>query len=347
MRARDLGIAIGTGSPGPLNAITDVAGVRVGVTTLIEGADVRTGVTVLVPPALPLFAGCHRLNGNGDLTGLEYVRENGMLTTPVAITNTHSVGVVRDALAVAREGVGASDAWSLPVVGETWDGLLNDIDGQHVTAEHTREALAAASAGPVPEGNVGGGTGMISFGFKAGTGTSSRVLPERDGGWTVGVLVQSNFGRRERLTVDGVPVGRSIPHEVVPEAWRHASVRQPSSSIIAVAATDAPLLPGQCDRLAQRIALGVGRLGGAGEDSSGDLFLCFSTGNEPGGSARVLDVRMVRQERIDPLFYAVIEATEEAVVNALVAAETLTGRGGRTAHALPHELLVEAMASRG
>ena len=216
-----------------------------------------------------------------------------------------------------------------------------------MTGGHLHEALAGASAGPVPEGNVGGGTGMVSFGFKAGTGTASRVLERDEGGWTVGVLVQSNFGRRRRFRVDGAPVGERIPHETVPDAWRQDdSSAAASSSIIAVAATDAPLLPGQCDRLAQRIALGVGRLGGAGEDSSGDLFLCLATGNELRDAGEVLDLRAVRQERLDPLFYAVIEATEEAVVNALVAAETMTGYRGRTAHALPHELLVDAVRAR-
>ncbi|HJU47468.1 MAG TPA: P1 family peptidase [Gaiellaceae bacterium] len=343
MRARDLGISIGTGTPGPLNAITDVAGVRVGVTTLIEGAGVRTGVTVLVPPALPLCAGCHRLNGNGELTGLEWIRENGFLTTPVAITNTHSVGVVRDAL-IAAEPPGPEE-WSLPVVGETWDGWLNDINGFHVRPDHVHEALAGAGDGPVPEGNVGGGTGMIAHRFKGGTGTASRVVAEADGGYTVGVLVQANYGRRERLCVDGVPVGRLLPEAVVPDPYG-GSRPGGSGSIIGIVATDAPLLPGQCDRLAQRAGLGVARMGGAGEDSSGDLFLCFATGNRFGVAQAALtaELEMLRQERIDPLFYAAIEATEEAILNALVAAETLTGLDGHTAHALPHDLLVEAMS---
>jgi D-aminopeptidase len=345
VRARDLGIAIGVGATGPLNAITDVAGVRVGTTTLIEGTDVRTGVTVIVPPELPLFAGCHRLNGNGELTGLEYVRENGVLTTPIAITNTHSVGVVRDALVAAQPRGLLEDAWSLPVVGETWDGWLNDIDGFHVTREHVFGALESATAGPVPEGNVGGGTGMICHRFKGGTGTASRVLSPEDGGYTVAVLVQANHEIRERLSIEGVPVGRLIPPEVVPDPYATPPGR--TGSIIAVAATDAPLLPGQCDRLAQRVGLGVARTGGAGQDSSGDLFFCFATGNRPGGDERerTVTLTMLRQERMDRLFYAVIEATEEAIVNALVAAETMTGRAGRTVHALPHDLLVEAMAS--
>src|SRR5829696_326108 len=218
MRARELGITIGTGRPGPGNAITDVAGVRVGHATLVRGEDVRTGVTVVFPSAddpdtEPVFAGCHRLNGNGELTGLEWVRESGLLTSPVAITNTHSVGVVRDALIAARlaSGPPREEAWSLPVVGETWDGTLNDIDGMHVRPEHVVEAIEAAGPGPVPEGNVGGGTGMICHGFKGGVGTASRVLEEADGGWTVGVLVQANHGRRERLRIEGVPVGEELP----------------------------------------------------------------------------------------------------------------------------------------
>ncbi len=345
MRARDLGIAIGTGTPGPLNSITDVPGVRVGLTTLVEGIDVRTGVTAIVPPELPLFAGCHRLNGNGELTGLEFVRENGLLTTPIAITNTHSVGVVRDAL-VAAGPRKVLDGWSLPVVGETWDGWLNDIDGFHVQAPHVFAALEGATRDPVPEGNVGGGTATICHGFKGGTGTASRVLPPQEGGFTVGVLVQANHGARARLAIEGVPVGRFVPHEVVPDAYR-TELPGGTGSIIGIVATDAPLLAGQCDRLAQRAALGIARVGGAGEDSSGDLFFCFATGNRAlqGGDLAVT-LTMLRQERITPLFYAVIEATEEAIVNALVAAETMTGFRGHTAHALPHDLLLQAMAIR-
>jgi D-aminopeptidase len=336
VRARDLDIAIGTGSPGPLNAITDLDGVRVGVKTLVEGDDVRTGVTVVVPGEEPLFAGCHRLNGNGELTGLEWVRESGLLTTPIGITNTFSVGVVRDALVAA--GVGPED-WSLPVVGETWDGLLNDIEGMHVRAEHALAALESASGGPVPEGNVGGGTGMICHGFKGGTGTSSRVTEE---GYTVGVLVQANHGRRARLAVDGVPVGRAITPERVPLPPSPETVR--GGSIIVVLGTDAPLLPGQCDRLAQRAALGIGRTGGAGENSSGDLLLAFATGNRGlRGEEISTGIEMLRNEAIDPLFYAAIEATEEAIVNALLAAETTTGKGGATAHALDPELLAQTM----
>ena len=330
MRARELGIAIGEGRPGDRNAITDVDGVRIGHTTLIEGDGVRTGVTVLVLPELPLFAGCHRLNGNGELTGLEWVRESGLLTTPIGLTNTFSVGVVRDAIAAISA---EEDAWALPVVGETYDGFLNDIRGQHVTAEHVRAALQGASGEAVEEGSVGGGTGMICHGFKGGIGTSSR---EADG-YTVGVLVQANYGRRSRFRVDGVPVGKLIGDRV-PEPQRPDE----AGSIIGVVATDAPLLPHQCDRLAQRAGLGVGRMGGTGAHSSGDLFLAFATGNRGLASGeRELQLRMLSDTEITPFYDAVIEATEEAILNALLAAETMTGRDGNTAHALEPALLVE------
>ena len=309
---------IGELEPGPRDSIADV-GVRVGHTTLVEGDDVRTGVTVLVPPELPLFAGAHRLNGNGELTGLEWIRESGLLTTPVGLTNTHSVGVVRDAIVAARAG---EADWSLPVVGETWDGVLNDVDGYHVRPEHVHAALDAA-AEEFALGCVGGGTGMICHGFKGGIGTASR----RAGDHVVGVLVQANHGRRSRLRIDGVPVGREFD-----------DVPLPGGSIIVVVATDAPLLPHQCDRVAHRAALGVARTGGAGENSSGDLLLCFST--QPVGET----VRMLPNERIDAVFYAAIEATEAAIVSALLAAETMTARG-TTVHALDREAL-EAILER-
>ena len=309
--------------PGPRDSIAD-AGVRVGHTTLIEGDDVRTGVTVVVPPALPLFAGAHRLNGNGELTGLEWIRESGLLTTPIGLTNTHSVGVVRDALVAAS--IGRAD-WSLPVVGETWDGVLNDIDGFHVRAEHVQAALEAASD-DVEQGNVGGGTGMICHGFKGGIGSASR----RAGPHLVGVLVQANHGRRARLRIDGAPVGRELGFDRIPGPSR------PGGSIIAIVATDAPLLPHQCERVAQRAALGVARTGGAGENSSGDLMLCFST--QPVGQT----VQMLPDEQIDAVFYAAIEATEAAIVNALLAAETMTGRGA-TVHAIDPQAL-EAVLER-
>ena len=360
MRARDLGIVIGSGRPGPENAITDVAGVRVGHKTLISGegrlemgkGPVRTGVTVIIPHegsiwTEPLFAGCHRLNGNGEMTGLEWVRESGTLTSPVGLTNTHSVGVVRDELvaAEARERGTAELFWALPVVAETWDGMLNDINGQHVRLEHVRAALESASAGPVPEGNVGSGTGMICHGFKGGIGTASRVVAARDQTFTVGVLVQANHGRRERLQINGVQVGKALPADAIPTPGVPAAAG--AGSIIGVVATDAPLLPTQCNRLAQRVGLGVARTGGVGEHTSGDLFLAFSTGNRglPASdlgeeTALTVYVEMLSNSYITPLFDAVVEATEEAIVNALLAAETMEGRDRITAHRLdPARLL--------
>jgi D-aminopeptidase len=331
MRARDLGIAIGDGVPGRQNAITDVAGVRVGHTTLVEGNSIRTGVTMVVPPELPLFAGCHRLNGNGELTGLEWVRESGLLTTPIGITNTFSVGVVRDAIAAASAD---EDAWSLPVVGETFDGFLNDIRGQHVTAEHARAALETAIGGDVEEGSVGGGTGMICHEFKGGIGTASRKV----GDYVVGILVQANYGRRERFRVDGVPVGRLIGDRIpLPRKGDE------SGSIIGIVATDAPLLPQQCDRLAQRAGLGVGRMGGTAAHSSGDLFFAFATGNSGLGGAGEIPIHMLGDGDITPFYDAVIESTEEAILNAMLAAETMTGRDGNTVHALEPKLLVEVL----
>jgi D-aminopeptidase len=360
MRARDLGIAIGQLPTGRLNAITDVAGVRVGHRTLVRGGAVRTGVTVILPhdgdPASePVFAGSHTLNGNGEMTGLEWVRESGMLTTPIALTNTNSVGVVHHALvgvSVRRraEGRRSGPAWSLPVVAETWDGYLNDIGGQHVGEDDLVAALDAAADGPVAEGNVGGGTGMKAFGFKAGIGSASRTVGDEDGGYTVGALVQANFGIRERLLVDGVPVGREIPRSEIPGPDTAAG-EAGSGSVIVILATDAPLLAHQCRRLAQRAALGIARTGGGGENDSGDLFLAFATGNrgltaEDEGRAVTVPVSMLGDDHITSLFWAAIEATEEAVINALVAAETMAGNGV-TFHALPADRLLEIMAGYG
>jgi len=334
VRTRDLEITIGELEPGTHDAITDVEGVRVGHTTVLAGDDVRTGVTIVVPPELPLFAGCHRLNGNGELTGLEWVRESGLLTTPIGITNTFSVGVVRDA--IAAESAEDGD-WALPVVGETYDGFLNDAKGQHVTAEHARRALAEAKGGDVAEGSVGGGTGMICHGFKGGIGTASR----RAGDHVVGVLVQANHGRRSRFRVNGVPVGEAIGERIPQPNYDDAG------SIIGIVATDAPLLPHQCDRLAQRACLGVARVGGLGENSSGDLFFAFASGNRAlDGTTGTLNVSMLPNEQIDPLFEAVVDATEEAILNALLAAETMTGRAGHAAHALDPALLLEALSTR-
>jgi len=384
-RARDLGIEIGAIAPGPRNAITDVAGVRVGHATIIEGdgplevgrGPIRTGVTVIFPHGgdvwrEPVFAAPHVLNGNGEMTGLEWIREAGMLGGAIAITNTHSVGVVRDAL--VAEGVRSQPRgafyWSLPIVGETWDGMLNDTDGQHVTAAHLAMALADAHGGPVAEGNVGGGTGMVCHEFKGGIGTASRQLASTAGGWTVGVLVQANYGRRDLLRIDGVPVGAAIGIDEVPSPYgatrraagdagaadpgRPPAARERDGSIIVIVATDAPILPHQCRRLAQRASLGIGRTGGYGSTTSGDLLLCFSTGNValPQPEVDVTDagvstVRMLVDRALDPLFDATVEATEEAIVNALVAAETMTGRDGITAHALPHDRLVSVMRAAG
>lgn len=372
-RARDLGIVIGEGSPGPLNAITDVAGVRVGHTTLIAGdgplvvgqGPVRTGVTVIVPHdgdvwAEPLFAGTATLNGNGEMTGLEWIRESGLMTGAIGITNTNDVGKVRDALGASAAGSHPrASHWTLPVAGETYDGQLNDIGGQHVRPEHVHAALDGASGGPVAEGNVGGGTGMICHEFKGGIGTASRRLSRGRGGWTVGVLVQANYGRRGFLRIDGVPVGEAIPVAEVPSPWSLerrglADRTAGAGSIIGIVATDAPLLPHQCARLARRLPLGVARVGGLGSTSSGDIFLAFATGNRghpPTEGEAVGDgtvrVRGMVDRALDPLFDAAVEATEEAIVNALVAAETMTGRDGITAHRLPHDRVVEVMRGYG
>ena len=350
MRLRELGIVVGRGRPGPLNGITDVVGVAVGHTTLIERDSVRTGVTVVLPreenPAQePLFAGAHRLNGNGELTGLEWLRESGMLTSPIALTNTYSVGVVRDALVASGLTTG------LPVVGETFDGTLNDIAGMHVRAEHVVEALRSAAGGSVQEGNVGGGTGMICHGFKGGVGTSSRVLADEAGGYTVGVLVQANHGRRERLRVDGRPIGELLDESKVALPPR-GTTEPGAGSIIVLVATDAPLLTRQCERLAQRAGFGIARTGGVGEHSSGDMILAFSTGNrglfvgESGlATALTTKVDMLSDAFVNALFDAVIDATEEAILNALLAAETMTGKDGSTVHALDAERLREAWES--
>jgi D-aminopeptidase len=386
-RARDLGIVIGEGQPGPLNAITDVAGVRVGHATLIRGegplrvgtGPVRTGVTVILPHdgdvwSEPLFAGSDTLNGNGEMTGLEWIREAGLLYGVIAITNTNDVGTVRDALvqqAVRSRPEGAL-YWALPVAAETWDGRLNDIAGRHVRADHVDAAIAAAFGGAVPEGNVGGGTGMVCHEFKGGIGTASRRVSAEDGGWTVGVLVQANYGRRGLLRIDGVPVGEAIPTTEVPSprgvpgpggapavggaSGLGGDPGQPpgSGSIIGIVATDAPLLPNQCARLARRASLGLARTGGYGATTSGDIFLAFATGNRnmpspdaPAVGDGAVPVRGLMDRALDPLFEATVEATEEAIANALVAADTMTGRDGVTAHRLPHDRLVEVIRTAG
>jgi len=364
LRAREAGINIGHIPPGPNDAITDVDGVRVGHSTIARGdgplvvgeGPVRTGVTVICPREgwtreEPVFAGCHRFNGNGEMTGLEWIRESGILDTPVAITNTHSVGVVRDALIAAEFEDNTGEYWCLPIVAETYDGTLNDINGQHVTPEHVREALADASGGPVTEGSVGGGTGMICHEFKGGIGTASRKLPGDEGGWTVGALVQANYGRRSMLRVDGAPVGRVLTTERVPSPFEDGETQtEPGTgSIIMILATDAPLLPTQCDRLAKRASIGLGRAGGGCDDASGDIFLAFATGNRGippdglSGPPATVPTRMVTNEYMTPLFHAAAEATEAAILNALLAAGTVTGRDGITAHGLTSGLLLGAL----
>jgi L-aminopeptidase/D-esterase-like protein len=354
-RARDLGIPF-TGTPGPFNAITDVKGVEVGHVTLIEGdgklvvgkGPVRTGVTAVLPRGRAsrdrVFAAWFTLNGNGEMTGTTWLRESGCLGTAVLVTNTHSVGVVRDALIEwnSKKGIPAdyTGDYSLPVVAETYDGFLNDIDGFHVTKEHVFKVMDDARPGAVAEGNVGGGTGMVCHGFKGGIGTSSRVLGPKDGGYTVGVLVQANYGSRDQLTIAGVPVGKEIP-DLMPKSGRPD---EDQGSIIVVVATDAPLLPHQLDRVVKRVPLGIGIVGGRGGNSSGDIFVAFSTANpEVAKTSGTAALTMLANERMNPIFYATAQAVEEAIVNALVAAETMTGVNGNTVYALPHARLQEIL----
>src|SRR3989441_334673 len=352
-RARDLGVPF-DGTPGPLNAITDVAGVTVGHSTIIQGqgklvvgqGPIRTGVTAILPRGAangdPVFGGWFTLNGNGEMTGTTWLEESGFLAGPVMITNTHSVGVVRDAVIEWLVRKGVQFDWSLPIVAETWDGALNDINGFHVRKENAFAALDSARGGAVAEGNVGGGTGMICNQFKGGIGTASRRLPAATGGagYTVGVLVQCNYGSRPRLSIAGGPIGQEIP-DLLPTRDTMPGER---GSIIIVIATDAPLLPHQLKRIAKRASLGVGRLGGLGGNPSGDIFVAFSTANP--GAAKPdanVSVTMVPNERITPLFEATVQATEEAIVNAMVAAETMTGINGLRVYALPHDRLRVAL----
>ena len=351
-RARDLGIPF-DGTSGPLNAITDVAEVEVGFTTLISGegklvvgkGPVRTGVTAVLPRGKqsindPVFAGWYSLNGNGEMTGTTWVEESGFLEGPVMITNTHSVGVVRDATIKWRIGHGAADLsgywWSLPVVAETYDGVLNDINGFHVTPEDTFHALDSAAAGPVTEGNVGGGTGMICNGFKGGIGTASRKLSAKEGGYTVGVLVQCNYGVQQQLRIAGIAVGRELPPGI--------PHKDDTGSIIVVVATDAPLLPTQLKRLARRVPLGLGRLGSYSGDGSGDIFIAFSTAN-PGawGGGKVKPLTMLPNDDMNPVFLATVQSVEEAVVNALIAAKTMKGINDFEVRAIPHAELQQVL----
>jgi D-aminopeptidase len=353
-RARDLGVPF-DGVPGPLNAITDVTGVEVGMTTIVRGegalkvgeGPVRTGVTAILPrgktSADPVMAGWFSLNGNGEMTGTTWIAEAGFLEGPVFITNTHSVGVVRDAaIAWSVQHKTLFQPWSLPVVAETWDGTLNDINGFHVKPEHVFSALDSANGRRVAEGNVGGGTGMICYEFKCGSGTASRRTAAQAGAYTVGVFVQANHGRRSELRIAGVPVGREIPAPRRPDG----DEPQELGSIIIVVATDAPLLPHQLERLARRASLGLARTGATSGNGSGDIFIAFSTAN-PGAAMKedVAQVAMLSNARISALFTATVEATEEAIVNALVAAETMTGPNGRRIDALPHERVRTLMKS--
>lgn len=357
-RARDLGIPF-AGTPGPLNAITDVAGVTVGHTTLIVGegkldvgsGPVRTGVTAIHPRGKtydPVFSGWYALNGNGEMTGTTWVEESGFLEGPVVITNTHSVGVARDATIEWQYANDLFDPlpddpevfWSLPVVAETYDGDLNDINGFHVTKAHVIDALESAKSGPVVEGNVGGGTGMICHQFKCGIGTASRQLEISEQEYTVGILVQANYGPRETLTIAGVPLGDKLT-DLMP-VFR--STDMSTGSIIVVVATDAPLLPHQLKRLARRVPIGISKVGGYASNGSGDIFIAFSTANS-GAAARqgLLDVEMLPNDAMSPLFLATARATEEAIVNALVAAETMVGINGNTVHALPQDRVIDIL----
>jgi L-aminopeptidase/D-esterase-like protein len=357
-RARDLGVPF-EGTPGPLDAITDVRGVEVGHTTLISGSGklvvgqgpVRTGVTAILPrgksPVSQVFAGWYSLNGNGEMTGTTWVEESGFLEGPVMITNTHSVGLVRDAVIKWRVKLAPPDDtgywWSLPVVAETYDGYLNDINGFHVSTQDAFHALDSAQPGPVAEGNVGGGTGMICYEFKGGIGTASRQLPAAQGGFTVGVLVQCNCGRREQLRIAGAPIGQEITQDKV---WGNLRTEPDADkgSIIIVVATDAPLLPHQLKRLARRAALGLARTGSTSGNGSGDIFIAFSTANrEAAKSSGIAAVQMVANDDLNPIFSATVQATEEAIVNALVTAQTMTGADDRTAIALPHDRLRELL----
>ena len=357
-RARDLGVPF-DGMPGKLNGITDVAGVEVGLSTILADAGgkaaVRTGVTVILPRGRagvePVFAGRFALNGNGEMTGTAWIDESGFLEGPVAITNTHSVGAVHEALVRWQMRRSGAQPWALPVVTETWDGWLNDINGFHVRGEHVFAALDGANSAAVAEGNTGGGTGMVAHQFKGGTGTASRVIRavgdagprEDDRIYAVGALVQANYGTRAGLTIAGVPVGREIT-DMMPQI-KGSKAAGETGSIVVIVATDAPLLPHQLRRVAMRCGLGVARNGGTGGHFSGDLFLAFSTANAGAGrtDAATVALEMLPNDRIDPIFTATIEATEEAVINAMVAAETMTGVDGNVVHALPHERLREAI----
>jgi D-aminopeptidase len=362
-RARDLGVPF-SGTPAKLNAITDVPGLEVGYSTLISGqgklnvgqGPVRTGVTAIWPRGKrsddSAFAGWYSLNGNGEMTGTTWIEESGFLDGPVLITNTHSVGVARDAYiewqvrnkrTAGTNNLGGGEFFSLPVVAETYDGFLNDINGFHVKPSHVFQALDTAASGPVAEGNVGGGTGMVCYGFKGGSGTSSRVLEGSLKGYTLGVFVQCNCGRRPQLQIAGVPVGLKIPEDV-PYAKGSSWIQHDVGSIIIVVATDAPILPQQLKRLARRATMGLARTGSTSGNGSGDIFVAFSTANaEAAKSNGIRDLKMLPNDQLNPLFEATVQATEEAIVNALVAAETMTGVDDHRVIALPHARLREVL----
>jgi D-aminopeptidase len=353
-RARQLGIPL-EGTPGPFNAITDVPGVEVGHRTLISGTSVRTGVTAVWPRGKassdPVFGGYFSQNGNGDMTGTHWLEESGFLDGPVLITNTHSVGVVRDAYLAwlvknkrkPGTNVFAGGFYTYPIVAETYDGYLNDINGFHVKTEDVGEALEAAASGPVPEGNVGGGTGMVCYGFKGGIGTSSRKLTVAQGGYTVGAMVQCNCGSRNQLRIGGLPVGQELTASPPIASLGHPYFED-MGSIIIVLATDAPLLPHQTKRLARRATMGLARTGSTSGNGSGDIFIAFSTGSPHAAAAtEAADVAMLPNDKLNPVFEAAVQATEEAIINAIVGAETMTGVDGHTVTALPHDRLREVL----
>jgi len=367
IRARDLGIPF-DGTTGKYNAITDVAGVEVGHTTLIEGngklergkGPVRTGITAIFPAGKrfgPVFANWHMLNGNGDMTGTHWITESGFLETPILITNTSSVGTVRDATLewmVKNHYYDTSQGqfwYSYPAVAETWDGVLNDINGFHIKPDHVQQALENATTGAVEEGAVGGGTGMICHGFKGGVGTSSRVVDKKLGGYIVGVLVQANYGSRTQLTIAGVPLGKELADTLPVKIFEQPSAKNmiytelmEQGSIIVVVATDAPLLPHQLKRIAQRVTLGIGKCGGIGSNGSGDIFIAFSTANKSSFSReKETTVTMFSNDLIGALFSATIQATEEAIINALVASKTMKGINDNTVYGFPHEAVIKVL----
>ncbi|MDB6370989.1 P1 family peptidase [Photorhabdus bodei] len=359
IRARDLGIPF-SGVTGKHNAITDVNGVEVGYSTIIEGdgklevgkGPIRTGVTAILPRGKkfsPVFSSTFSLNGNGDMTGNQWVKESGFLETPILITNTHSVGVVRDSTISWMFDNNLTSPlkddlfWLLPVVAETWDGILNDINGMHVKKEHVYHALNSAKSGAIEEGNVGGGTGMNLFKFKGGTGTSSRILDKKDGGYTVGVLVQGNFGDRDDLIIAGIPVGKEI-QDLKPIYHGNKKKIKDAGSIIAVVATDAPLAPHQLEKIAKRVSLGLAKVGGVARNTSGEIFIAFSTANSDAFSRKdVKTIKILSNDKLDPLYEATISATEEAIINAMIAAKKMVGRNGNTSFSIPKDRVKEIL----